>query len=56
MTGTEVLAEKIIEAATRDEAEITYFDLWTAGKIEAFDYEMEYTTTEVKGEEGEADE
>ncbi len=41
-------------AETAEEAEEKYFDLWTAGQIEAFDYEMEYATTEVN--EGEGDE
>jgi hypothetical protein len=45
--GTEYLAERIIEAATADEAEEKYRDLWENGCISACDYEMEYTTTEV---------
>jgi hypothetical protein len=53
--GSEALAEKIIQAKSAEEAEEQYFDLWTAGKIEACDYEMEYTTTEEADEEGEVD-
>jgi hypothetical protein len=51
--GTEALATRVIEAETAEEAEEKYFDLWTAGKIEAFDYEVEYTTCEANEGEGE---
>lgn len=52
-TGTEMLAMRVIEAETAEEAEEQYFDLWTAGQIAAFDYDLEYTTHEASEGEDE---
>jgi hypothetical protein len=48
--GTEYLAERIIEAATADEAEEKYRDMWENGCISACDYELEPEAEEVKSD------
>lgn len=55
-SGREFLGTAEIEAETREEAEEKYRELWEAGLVEAYDYEMdEFSITEYE-EEGEADE
>ncbi len=55
--GKEFLAAKVIEAATEDEAEQQYWNMWEAGLVEVASYETQNVEVrETMDGKGESDE